>query len=70
MARFGAHSVCSDSVYSIFIYLGLTNACPNNAMINTIFVGHCYLMMDNLQEAYQAYQQALYHLPNPRVCVR
>ncbi|RUS19173.1 hypothetical protein BC937DRAFT_87888 [Endogone sp. FLAS-F59071] len=29
-------------------------------------LGHCYLMMDNLQEAYQAYQQALYHLPNPR----
>ncbi|KAI9311222.1 hypothetical protein BX666DRAFT_1868286 [Dichotomocladium elegans] len=29
-------------------------------------LGHCYLMMDNLQEAYQAYQQALYHLPNPK----
>lgn len=29
-------------------------------------LGHCYLMMDNLQEAYHAYQQALYHLPNPR----
>lgn len=24
-------------------------------------------MMDNLQEAYHAYQQALYHLPNPKV---
>jgi hypothetical protein len=24
-------------------------------------------MMDNLQEAYQAYQQALYHLSNPKV---
>ena len=32
-------------------------------------LGHCYLMMDNLQEAYHAYQQALYHLPNPRVSV-
>lgn len=30
-------------------------------------LGHCYLMMDNLQEAYQAYQQALYHLSNPKV---
>ncbi|KAG0743393.1 hypothetical protein G6F57_009449 [Rhizopus arrhizus] len=29
-------------------------------------LGHCYLMMDNLQEAYQAYQQALYHLQNPK----
>ncbi|KAG2231075.1 hypothetical protein INT48_001736 [Thamnidium elegans] len=29
-------------------------------------LGHCYLMMDNLQDAYQAYQQALYHLSNPK----
>ncbi|CAO3613567.1 unnamed protein product [Cunninghamella echinulata] len=29
-------------------------------------LGHCYLMMDLLQEAYNAYQQALYHLPNPK----
>ncbi|KAI7884263.1 TPR-like protein [Lichtheimia hyalospora FSU 10163] len=29
-------------------------------------LGHCYLMMDNLQDAYHAYQQALYHLPNPK----
>ncbi|KAJ9603072.1 glucose repression mediator protein [Cladophialophora chaetospira] len=28
-------------------------------------LGHCYLMMDNLQEAYTAYQQALYYLPKP-----
>lgn len=28
-------------------------------------MGHCYLMMDDLQKAYTAYQQALYHLPNP-----
>ncbi|KAI7904442.1 uncharacterized protein BX663DRAFT_431845 [Cokeromyces recurvatus] len=28
-------------------------------------LGHCYIMMDNLQEAYHAYQQALYHLKNP-----
>ncbi|KAI7860614.1 hypothetical protein BDC45DRAFT_584025 [Circinella umbellata] len=29
-------------------------------------LGHCYLMMDNLQDAYHAYQQALYHLSNPK----
>lgn len=25
-------------------------------------------MMDDLQKAYTAYQQALYRLPNPKVC--
>jgi len=29
--------------------------------------GHCYLMMDDLQDAYQSYQQALYHLRDPKV---
>eukprot|EP01125_Pyxidicula_operculata_P011157 TRINITY_DN3646_c0_g2_i10.p1 TRINITY_DN3646_c0_g2~~TRINITY_DN3646_c0_g2_i10.p1 ORF type:complete len:703 (+),score=151.99 TRINITY_DN3646_c0_g2_i10:3518-5626(+) len=29
-------------------------------------LGHCYLMVDDLQKAYAAYQQALYHLPNPK----
>jgi tetratricopeptide (TPR) repeat protein len=29
--------------------------------------GHCYLMTDDLQKAYTAYQQALYRLPNPKV---
>eukprot|EP01112_Ceratiomyxa_fruticulosa_P013180 TRINITY_DN3691_c0_g1_i1.p1 TRINITY_DN3691_c0_g1~~TRINITY_DN3691_c0_g1_i1.p1 ORF type:complete len:845 (-),score=192.51 TRINITY_DN3691_c0_g1_i1:47-2581(-) len=29
-------------------------------------LGHCYLMMDDLQKAYTAYQQALYHLQNPK----
>ncbi|KAJ6260280.1 hypothetical protein Dda_4505 [Drechslerella dactyloides] len=29
-------------------------------------LGHCYLMMDDLQKAYQAYQQALYHLREPK----
>ena len=27
-------------------------------------------MMDNLQEAYTAYQQALYYLRDPKVCER
>lgn len=30
-------------------------------------LGHCHLMMDNLQEAYTSYQQALYHLRDPKV---
>jgi len=29
--------------------------------------GHCYLMLDDLQKAYAAYQQALYYLSNPKV---
>ena len=33
-------------------------------------LGHCHLMMDNLQDAYTAYQQALYYLPDPKVCPR
>lgn len=30
-------------------------------------MGHCFLMQDDLQKAYMAYQQALYFLPNPKV---
>jgi glucose repression mediator protein len=30
-------------------------------------LGHCYLMVDDLQQAYSAYQQALYHMPDPKV---
>lgn len=30
-------------------------------------LGHCYLMMDDLQKAYSAYQQALIHLRDPKV---
>lgn len=33
-------------------------------------LGHCYLMMDDLQKAYSAYQQALYHLRDPKVSTR
>ncbi len=32
------------------------------------YTGHCYLMQDDLQKAYSAYQHALYSLPNPKVC--
>lgn len=30
-------------------------------------LGHCHLMMDNLQDAYTSYQQALYYLHDPKV---
>lgn len=33
----------------------------------TMAAGHCHLMMDNLQDAYTSYQQALYHLRDPKV---
>jgi len=29
--------------------------------------GHCFLMMEDLQQAYAAYKQALYHLRDPKV---
>ena len=35
----------------------------------TTSVGHCYLMMDELQQAYSAYQSALYNLKDPNVCL-
>lgn len=38
---------------------------PNNGEVWSS-LGHCYLMMDDLQQAYSAYQQALYHLPDPK----
>ncbi|KAH8913865.1 TPR-like protein [Atractiella rhizophila] len=30
-------------------------------------LGHCYLMMDDLTKAYESYQQALFHMKDPRV---
>ena len=33
----------------------------------TLCEGHCYLMMEDLQQAYSAYQQALYYLRDPKV---
>lgn len=35
--------------------------------ILTLIQGHCYLMMDDLQQAYAAYQNALINLRNPKV---
>lgn len=36
-------------------------------LIDTSCAGHCYLMMDDLQQAYAAYQNALINLRNPKV---
>lgn len=39
---------------------------PNNGEVWSA-MGHCFLMQDELQKAYMAYQQALYFLENPKV---
>lgn len=41
---------------------------PNNGDVWSA-MGHCFLMQDELQKAYMAYQQALYFLENPKVRV-
>ncbi|KAI9592499.1 hypothetical protein BDF19DRAFT_425315 [Syncephalis fuscata] len=41
----------------------IINVDSNNGEIWGL-LGHCYLLMDDLQKAYNAYQQALYLLPN------
>lgn len=46
--------------------LGKARCCYREASPLTP-LGHCYLMMDDLQQAYSAYQQALYHLSDPKV---
>ena len=46
--------------------VGLTPSFPRSTPSHTP-TGHCYLMQDDLQKAYAAYQQALYFLPNPKV---
>ncbi|KAF8330378.1 uncharacterized protein EI90DRAFT_3280956 [Cantharellus anzutake] len=38
---------------------------PNNGDVWSA-MGHCFLMQDELQKAYMAYQQALYFLENPK----
>jgi hypothetical protein len=42
-------------------------SCPLSSLCSPLPKGHCYLMQDDLQKAYAAYQQALYLLPNPKV---
>ena len=41
---------------------------PESTAPLTPRAGHCYLMMDDLQQAYTAYQNALVNLRNPKVC--
>ena len=53
MAKYGVLSVCLLAFIPIYCLYSLP--------------GHCYLMQDDLQKAYSAYQQALYLLPNPKV---
>ncbi|WFD05336.1 glucose repression mediator protein [Malassezia vespertilionis] len=45
-------------------FLRVINITPDNGEVWGA-MGHCYLMMDDLQKAYTAYHQALYYLPNP-----
>ena len=46
----------------------ITTAATSSA--NRFDLGHCFLMMEDLQQAYTAYQQALYHLRDPKVGAR
>jgi general transcriptional corepressor CYC8 len=32
-------------------------------------LGHCYLMLDDIGKAFNAYQQALQHMPNAQVII-
>ena len=48
--------------------LGKLFQCPSESLSElTHSQGHCFLMMEDLQQAYSAYQQALYHLRDPKV---
>ena len=42
---------------------------PNNGEAYAS-LGHCYLMLEDLQQAYASYQTALIHLPNAKVCLQ
>lgn len=48
--------------------LGLLHVCSTLGALLTHATGHCYLMTENLQKAYDAYQQALVNLRDPKVC--
>ncbi|ORY80925.1 hypothetical protein BCR37DRAFT_393569 [Protomyces lactucae-debilis] len=50
---------------AVEFYQSILNLDQNNGEVWGA-LGHCYLMMDDLQKAYSAYQQALYHLQNPK----
>lgn len=46
--------------------LGMFKSVTISLLVSNLHVGHCYLMMDDLQQAYAAYQSALVNLQNPK----
>jgi len=54
-----------DFANSITYYERITAIDPENGAAWTA-LGHCYLLTDNLQKAFTAYQKALYTLPDVR----
>ena len=50
--------------------LGKKGRTSGTRLLKARLTGHCYLMMEDLQQAYHAYQQALYHLRDPKVRIR
>lgn len=46
--------------------LGMSKSVTICVLMSNLHVGHCYLMMDDLQQAYAAYQSALVNLQNPK----
>lgn len=60
-----AYSTAEDYPRAAEIYQRLLHLSPSAGSLWGS-LGHCALMMDDLQRAYAAYQQALYHLPDPK----
>ncbi|GAC97727.1 hypothetical protein PHSY_005314 [Pseudozyma hubeiensis SY62] len=61
----GVHRTLDNFEKAVDYFQRVLNIVPENGD-TWGSMGHCYLMMDDLQRAYTAYQQALYHLPNPK----
>lgn len=53
----------SDYNKAIEYFVKMTNLCRKNGSAWTA-LGHCYLLKEDLQKSFQAYQNALYHLDN------
>lgn len=51
---------------SLGSFLPSTGSSSDAHIANAMTLGHCYLMMDDLQQAYSAYQNALVNLRNPK----
>jgi tetratricopeptide (TPR) repeat protein len=54
-----------DFANAINYYEKIITVDPDNGAAWTA-LGHCYLLTDNLQKAFSAYQRALYYLPDVR----